>query len=273
MEIEDSELFFLWIDFIFNRRYRDDGLFPKGPPNWTHNEGNPFEDENPFITSTELLKYVAYLFDNSGSLLMEYSDIQIARGVEYIISGGTSNFCYYVTDRKEDFNLRLCVYRSIERLYRNCFLKRCTEDGHFRSKLDGVCYDFWDYNGPLGRIEYDKDGVPGALGYQGRQILSCVVKYLGDLLAIQHGIVQLSVIRAFWELPDYDINERIAILDGFISNQLYYDDYVRKSSEDILNILKWVHSKQPTEAKEKNKQPRTNRESFLKNSKSRGGRK
>lgn len=130
-----EKLYKKWIQYLFNRPetewYWDFGL-------------KAFEASNE-----ELARLVSRLFENAGADLKEFSDTQVAYGLNYIFNNAISNTIFSICQKGDDEDLRINAVLNMKHLYKNCLAKRCENKlSHDQkvevSPLNTFCYMLWD---------------------------------------------------------------------------------------------------------------------------------
>jgi hypothetical protein len=127
-----------WIEHAFSHEVR----WQK--PAWFFDDDADFWAPEP----AEAIACLTRLFESSTSVLQYFSDDQVAQGLTYLLSTSASgdNGWFYSRDVPTTDRVR-CV-RSIERVFSDLFLPRCTPHlGHLSEPagaLNLVCYMWWD---------------------------------------------------------------------------------------------------------------------------------
>lgn len=92
------------------------------------------EDRDPSLTAG----YLTRLFEDPGVLLPAYSDAQIDRGLNFLISSACSNHFFALFDEAVPWPKRERGLRAIAILFRELYAVRCTVHfGHLESVLPG----------------------------------------------------------------------------------------------------------------------------------------
>jgi hypothetical protein len=92
--------------------------------------------------------YMTRLFQESLSLVENYSDAQINQGLWYIAHNACSNCMFALTDASVPMPDKIACVQAMFPLYRDLFARRCTPDLGHRSEGDNplnlACYMWWD---------------------------------------------------------------------------------------------------------------------------------
>ena len=127
-----------WVDFVFNHSVG-------GEEEWY--EG---DYEKPTLTVAETAVLMTQTFTECGTALRDFSDGQIAIGIQFLTQPKKSDYIRAATSRELDIETRAAFLASIEYLYLDCFVPRCTsilpEEGMGASYLNTVCDQFWVNN-------------------------------------------------------------------------------------------------------------------------------
>ena len=121
----DDPDFQQWIRYLFDR---DD---PTGE--WR------FEEPTMPLTEAQTVHFIHRLCATAQTELTAYSELQIAHGLHFVFD---CNFVYgyALRDANVDLEVKLKAIAAMATLFRNCLNERCTRG----SKLDEVCFHFWD---------------------------------------------------------------------------------------------------------------------------------
>ena len=121
----DDPDFQQWIRYLFDR---DD---PTGE--WR------FEEPTMPLTEAQTVHFIHRLCATAETELTPYSELQIAHGLHFVFD---CNFVYgyALRDANVDLEAKLKAIAAMATLFRNCLNERCTRG----SKLDEVCFHFWD---------------------------------------------------------------------------------------------------------------------------------
>ena len=112
--------------------------------------GLPDEDEGGRWLdrpSERALGFVTKLFEDPLAYLSSYTDAQINQGIWFIVFRACSNHFEGLVDSRVDLSLRTRCIRSIEKLSRDLFAPRCSDDVRWNdtNPLDLACYMLWDF--------------------------------------------------------------------------------------------------------------------------------
>ncbi len=131
-----------WIQYCFDREVSD--------PEWYWNYDDNGEADWYQPEPSVLASYLCQLFENSRKLIEKYTPEQVAQGLYFICSNGSS---YFQTAREPSVTkeAQIAWVKSICSLYTDLFARECSR---FYSHLDrgpeapkplnGLCYMFWD---------------------------------------------------------------------------------------------------------------------------------
>ena len=179
-----------WIEYCFDREVTK--------PEWywqygENGEGDWYHPEPPMLAGN-----LCRLFKSSRTLLWKYSSEQIAQGLYFICSNGSSYF-QIAREASVSEEKQIAWVKSICHLYSDMFAKECS---HFYGHLDrgpetqkplsGLCYMFWDL-----------DCLEGAAMFPGGEhlvepifeVLSCALKQtnLACVESALHGLGHLEM--------------------------------------------------------------------------------
>ena len=121
---EDTD-FQQWIRYLFDR---DD---PTGE--WR------FEEPTMPLTEARTVHFIHRLCATAETELTSYSELQIAHGLHFVFNCNFE-YGYALRDANVDLEAKLKAITAMATLFRNCLNERCTRG----SKLDEVCFHFWD---------------------------------------------------------------------------------------------------------------------------------
>jgi len=126
-----------WIGFLFDRP-------TEGDQKWYE----ALSDE-PNIAAEQALDFMTRTFRSCGVTLKNFSDDQIALGIDYLMNPAISDFVRLVNSKSLDLDKRAACLETLTFLYDDCFAARCIyEAGNITpSGLNGVCYRLWDRSG------------------------------------------------------------------------------------------------------------------------------
>jgi hypothetical protein len=141
-----------WIDYVFDHAVPQDGEA------WYRD----FEADWWSPQPEQAIAYLTRLFDNPGSLLDRFADNQIGQGLRYLVDNSISNHCVALATGAVPLAQRVPCIHAMLSLFIKLFEPRCRPmlshlDEAGESKLNGVCYMWWDIM-PLAALS--KPGAP-----------------------------------------------------------------------------------------------------------------
>ena len=176
-----------WIAHVFDHPVTD--------PVWHWARDAPDLDPIPELTA----QFIAETFERAGDLLTRFSDAQLNQALYYLISAGTSDYMFALTNTRVPWPSRQRALRSFVPLFEQVMAARCSPHlFHLNEQpanpLNAVCYMWWDvipFHGKPqdpDRTEFDAE------------VLSILVR----LLAIPHDACRESALHGLghWQL-DY----------------------------------------------------------------------
>jgi hypothetical protein len=136
-----------WLQFVFDH--------PGEGPEWYWDDDAPYWNAPPAITTD----YVTRLFEAPLPALAPYSDAQLNRGLNYLISPGLGEHMLCLDSPEVPISARVRCVRACEVLFRDLLASRCAPHLSHRDRagpggtpLNLVCYMWWDtmpaYGGP-----------------------------------------------------------------------------------------------------------------------------
>jgi hypothetical protein len=126
-----------WVRAVFDH--------PPNPLPWHWSPRAAF----PELGAIQALEYARTLFEDAGTLLAPFCDVQVDRGLDAIISNGVSDYMVGLNDRHVPTDLVVSVILSFRPLFEHLFVTRCYPAlAHLAepstSALNSVCYMWWD---------------------------------------------------------------------------------------------------------------------------------
>ena len=96
-----------------------------------------------------MLQFLTQAFEGSPQVFQPYTDAQLNQGLWFLASNACSNHMFALLDESLPWSARERCVDSIERLYEQCFAKRCSPhlshlDEPGANPLNAVCYMWWD---------------------------------------------------------------------------------------------------------------------------------
>ena len=172
---DDDPDFQQWIRYPFDRDA------PTGEWN--------FEELLMPLTEAQTVHFIHRLCATAVTELTWYSELQIAYGLHFVFDG---NFLYgyALRDGEVDLKAKLKAIAAMATLFRNCLNERCTRV----SKLDEVCFHFWDET-PLTwcKRNPDKEAIYHAIADVMRQCLN--LKNVSCVESALHGLGHLRMVH------------------------------------------------------------------------------
>ena len=172
----DDPKFQRWIRFLFDR---DD---PKGQ--WRF-----YDSPMMLLTDAQTVHYTHRLCATAETELAPYSEIQIAHGLHFVFDCNF-DYAYALRDGEVEIELKLKAIASMATLFRDCLNARCTPS----SKLDQVCFHFWDET-PLSWCERNphKEKIYAAVADVMRQCLN-----LSTVCCVESALHGLGHLRSYY---------------------------------------------------------------------------
>jgi hypothetical protein len=127
-----------WVDYVFDRPVQ------AGEKAWYWQDYDWFDPE-----PQQAVAYLTQLFEQSGNLLEYFTDGEIGQGLWYLIDNGIGAHCRFLIDGSVPIEARVACIGAMQALYAQLFQVRCAPvlshmDEPGGSKLNGVCYMWWD---------------------------------------------------------------------------------------------------------------------------------
>lgn len=189
-----------WIKNIFSR--------PEGPEPWYWDINNQVPDIAPGTS----VRYLRKLFTESKTLLGQYSNLQLKRGLWYIIDCGLSRELVSLLDKSVPLREKLETIDSIYQLYKDCFSERCESSlSHLgeskENPLNVLCYMWWDV-APL----------PATAGkVDNKEIDAFCLEVMRKALALDNDACRESALHGLGHARLYYPAEVEKIVSGFIA--------------------------------------------------------
>lgn len=125
-----------FIHHIFNHEVRS--------PEWYFD----MDAERFKASDSELISYFTKMFNESGTVLLEFSDKQVNQGLWYVFGVG-SDYSFRMRDGKASNEEKLDLIQSISGLYSGVFSERCSPvlshmDQAGAKPVNSICYMLWD---------------------------------------------------------------------------------------------------------------------------------
>lgn len=195
-----------WITYCFDREVAD--------PQWYWSIGEEGEGDWYQPAPSVLIVYLQRLFTHSDELFVVYTEEQIAQGLYFICSSGSSYF-QIVRQVSVSSADQVKWVQSICNLYRDLFAKYCSHFyGHLDSgpeaakPLNSLCYMFWDL-----------DGIEGAAMFPGEEhLIEPIFEVLACALSQPNPACIESALHGLGHL-EFAHPERVrCIIDGFLNS-------------------------------------------------------
>ncbi len=179
--------------------------------------GKPwYEGDQDALTPTPrgLVRHLTRLFNEAGTVLSKYDDVQVARGLHYIVSpafGGCMQDMVFESGPSAEERVD-CV-KAMTRLYADLWARRCLPILSSGTRgddnpLNTECFMWWDEWCPGGAPEGSEDA---------RAFDEACFQVLESALALPHPACQESALHGLGHLRD-DYKERVeAILERYLS--------------------------------------------------------
>lgn len=212
---EKEALYQQWLDYVFNRPY-------------TYGDRWYFTEEDTAFKATndELVYLVGKTFKQSGIDLTTYSNGQIDSGLCYILDGAGSEAAHALIDQAIDEADRIETIKSMQRLYSDCFAKRCDpvlgrSNEYTENPLNYICYMLWDVSPII-------QNNPGKISSFDRAILEVMESalYLDNVACIESGLHGLG----HWCSHHMELVQDI--IDRFLKNAQNLRPELRQYAED-----------------------------------------
>jgi len=189
-----------WVKGIFDR--------PEGPEPWYYDLNNRM----PGVSPASSVRYVRKLFTESKVILGKYSNMQLKRGLWYIIDCGNSNELVSLLDKSIPLQEKLDTIDSISLLYRNCFFERCDSSLSHRGEakenpLNVLCYMWWDV-APLPATAGKTDNT--------EMDVACL-RVMKNALLLENDACRESALHGLGHAQMYYPAEVAKIVDGFVA--------------------------------------------------------
>jgi hypothetical protein len=125
----------VWIDEIFNRKQVDEFDL-----DWS----DDFCDRLYKMEGEEILRLISLTFEQSGTDLMPFSDVQASFGINFL-TNETRDPMHAVYDINIPLAIRRQTIESFVPLYRDFFTKRCDDcfSSDTKNPLNTRCYKLW----------------------------------------------------------------------------------------------------------------------------------
>lgn len=211
-----------WIAYCFDREVAE--------PQWYWATGKEGEGDWYQPAPSVLVRYLHHLFTHSNELLPVYTEEQIAQGLYFICSSGSSYF-QLVRQAGVPGADQVKWVQSICNLYRDVFVKCCSHFyGHLDSgpepakPLNGLCYMFWDL-----------DGIEGAAMFPGEEhLVDPVFEVLACALSQPNPACAESALHGLGHL-EFAHSERVrGIIDDFLSSDGQITSELEKYAKNAL---------------------------------------
>ncbi|MBP6986315.1 MAG: hypothetical protein KBB83_07005 [Alphaproteobacteria bacterium] len=126
----------------------------------------------------ELVDLYHYLFLNCEKDLAEFSDIQVALGIQILFNQYYSNLIFDFMESKDE-RKKVSAILSMKNLYKHVFEKRCVPDE--QSAINHICFMLWDVS-PLDKNKATLQVMEYALYSSNKQCILSGLHGLGHVL-------------------------------------------------------------------------------------------
>lgn len=113
-----------------------------------HSAGGPAWDDIADPCPSTSAAYLAQLFESPNFLLDRFSEMQIALGLERLLSNANSDYVFVLADESVPQELQMRVVNSLYTLFKDLLAKICSEnvgvDHPHRRPADSICFMMWD---------------------------------------------------------------------------------------------------------------------------------
>lgn len=135
-----------FLNFLFNRTASDG--------DWR------FDIEHPILTGEEVCSFTKHMLENYETDIAQYTDKQIAEGLEFIFNNSFSDYAFFIRDEPTPIDLRVSTIKALIPFFKHCLNKRCLSVlGHLSetgNELNHFCYMLWDAT-PLSYCQSKKE--------------------------------------------------------------------------------------------------------------------
>lgn len=192
-----------WVKGVFN--------WPEKEAPWYHG----IDIRGPLVSPKDSLHFLRQLFGGSSSILQQFSNLQVERGLQYIIDPGFSNEILCFLENSLPLRERVEAIDSIYLLFQDCLSKRCSNylshiDESRENPLNKVCYMWWDV-APLvatgGKIENKETDI------------ACL-NVMRKILSLENEACRESALHGLGHAQLYYPAEVKKIVDAFIATNL-----------------------------------------------------
>ena len=188
-----------WIRYLFDH--------PVADPAWHFDIATSYHE----LTATRAAELIAETFEKSGDLLQAFTDAQLNQGFWFLVSSGSSDYMFCLTDVSVPWPLRRRALRSFILLFRDLMATRCTPSLSHRAEpggaLNSACYMWWDLLTLDGHWQSRRPPEP---------IQAEMLVVLGELLAIRHDACQESALHGLGHLALFH-PEAVPAIDAFLA--------------------------------------------------------
>jgi len=188
-----------WVTFVFDH--------PVAETAWH------FDVDAPYLLmpAAHTATLVAETFERSGELLRRFTDAELNQGFWFLISSGSSDYMFCLTDESVASPLRQRALRSFVPLFRDVMAVRCTPALAHRSEpgspVNSACYMWWDLLPLAGFWEQGRPPEP---------IHAEALAVLAEILEIPHDACRESALHGLGHLALFH-PEAVPIIDAFMT--------------------------------------------------------
>jgi hypothetical protein len=188
-----------WIRYVFDH--------PVADPAWHFDIDAPYHE----LSAARSAELIADTFERSGEVLQRFTDAQLNQGLWFLVSSGSSDYMFCLTDASVPWPLRQRVLRAFIPLFRDVMVPRCTPSlSHLAEPggaLNSACYMWWDLLPLDGSWEAGRPPEP---------IHAETLLVLARLLAIPHDACRESALHGLGHLALFH-PEAVPVIEAFLS--------------------------------------------------------
>ena len=189
-----------WVKEIFD--------WPEKEPPWYYN----CKLRGPLVSPGDSLIFLRRLFGSCADSLQRFSNLQVERGLWYILDPGFSQEIFCILEESLSLQERLKAVEAIYLLYRDCLSRRCSSylshiDESRENPLNKVCYMWWDV-APL---------VATGGKTKNREIIVACLNVMQKILSLENDACRESAVHGLSHARLYYPMEVKKIIDGFIA--------------------------------------------------------
>jgi hypothetical protein len=188
-----------WLYFIFDH--------PATGPEWYADPAAPYWDAPSALTAQHLIR----LFEDPCPALAGFTDAELNKGFWYLISPGLGEHMLCLDDPGVPIEDRVRCVRSVESLFRNLFVPRCSphlshRDWANAAPLNSICYMWWDIMPVYGGPSPDDRGA----------LHSAAVETMTSILQLGSVACQESALHGLGHWRAYNPEQIESVIDAFM---------------------------------------------------------